>query len=476
MKIKLLAVAILLACASLAYAAQQTFFVQIVNTKNQTTAESMKNKLGRFGKAYIHKKGDRFAVRIGPISNGQEAVRIRDRVKEIYPDAFIGKSDSESSASVVAKPKAAVKPKSTEAVVVPVAPSTPLPAVAPKNRDVQPGTAVETAASPAALSAPDALLKEAVDHYRFHRNENAIQQFSLFLSLYPGHNHAPSAMLALAGIFLEMKRPMSALRIYSKIIDRYAGTPEVIDSITALADMRILSPDLKPPISVNGAEWYRDPVSAYDMVLSKNPPAEIAERLNFQRIIAFRSMKRLQSAYDAGKQFLIRYPRTMHRPALIAALRSDVATLIDEHIRTGDDLAALSMFTDARQKGMIAMTETEFLIRVAESYGHLGMPDEARALLIGAKPYAGGRTPQVETALASLEKAKPSPVPPPAATDRWAMYEAGREQVRSAKLQDAEKTFAQVKGSAQDIFWSRLADFAMEDNTWTVKYKDYLKK
>lgn len=324
--------------------------------------------------------------------------------------------------------------------------------------------------------APETLMKEAVEHYQSRRLESALEKFSLFLSLYPGNSNAPSAMLAVAGILLEMKRPLSALRIYSRILERHAETPEAIESVIALADMSILSPGLKPSIAITGARWYLDPVFAYDMVLSKNPPAELTERLLLQRIVALRSKGRCRDAYDAGSQFLLRYPQTKHRYAMSGALRSDILCIMDERIAAGDDVAVISLILNARRKGLIKMTDTNILIKAAGSYVRMDMSEEARILLNSARPFAAVQTPQIDAALQELARVGTTPAGSSPAADRWALYHAGRQQTLASNPSAAEKTFTEMKGTDQDAFWSKLADFTVKDSVRTVKYQDYLKK
>ena len=117
-------------------------------------------------------------------------------------------------------------PKTVHVVPVPV--SAP---VVDNQETQQPEIALKTAEPPPMIKPPDMLMKEAVDHYQSHRLESALEKFSLFLSLYPRDSNAPSAMLAIAGILFEMKRPLSALRIYSRILERYPETPVAIESI-----------------------------------------------------------------------------------------------------------------------------------------------------------------------------------------------------------------------------------------------------
>jgi TolA-binding protein len=477
MNIHFLIILFLLAGALPTQAGQKAFFIQAMNTGSRATAESVKNSLKHFGNVHIDQQGDRFSVRIGPIKDGKKAVTVRNIVKKTQPDAFIIISDSRpvtaraAASSPVSEPKSAV-PLTVAPAALTVAPAAPSDKRQPQPHEMDPKTPEPSGTT----SSPDMLLKEALGHYQARRYENAIQQLSLFLSLYPRDSNAPSAMFAVAGILLELKRPMSALRIYSHILERYADTPEAIESINALADMSILSPGLKPSIALTGTEWYFDPVRAYDTVLSKNPPVDLTERLLLQRIAALRLKGRYREAYDAGNLFLERFPQTKNQYSLMTALRSDVERLIEEHLAAGDDIAVISLLTEARRKGLLKKNDTAILIKAAGSYNRLGMTDEARTLLSGARPFAAGRTPQIDAAFDELARPGTTPAGPSPATDRWSLYQEGRQQIRSSKVSDAEKTFAQMRGNDQDAFWSKLADFTLKDGIWTFKYKDYLNK
>ena len=477
MNIHFLIIIFLLAGAWPARADHKVFFVQAMNTESRAKAESVKHGLKHVGNVRIDQQGDSFVVRIGPLKDGKKAVSVRNVVKKTYPDAFIRISDSSPVTVRAAALPPVSKPKpSAPAAVAPAVPPLAPDAPSDKQQSQQIEVAHKTPAPPGTASNPDMVLKEALDHYQARRYESALQQLTLFLSLYPRHSNTPPALLAVAGIQLEMRRPMSALRIYSHILERYPGTPEALESINALADLSILSPTLKPSIAITGAQWYLDPVSAYDVVLSKNPPADLTERILLQRIAALRLKGRYREAYDAGNQFLERYFKTKHQYPLMLALRSDVERLIDEHIAAGDDIAVISILKDAHRKGLIKKNDADLLIKAAGSYRRLGMTDEARTLLSGARPFAAGRTPQIDAALEELARVASTPAGPSPATDRWSLYQAGRQQIRSSNLSDAEKTLAQMRGNDQDPFWSKLADFTQKDGIWTSKYKEYFKK
>jgi tetratricopeptide (TPR) repeat protein len=314
-----------------------------------------------------------------------------------------------------------------------------------------------------------------LDDYQARRYETALQWLSLYLSLYPADNNVPLAMFAVAGIQLAMKRPLSAFRIFSHILERHAETPEAIESMMALADMSLLYPGLKPSIALSGAQWYLDPVMAYDQVLSKNPSEEMTERVLLQRISALRLKGRYREAYDAGHRFLERYPRTNHQYVLVTALRSDVENVIEERIAAGDDLAVISIVSHASRKNVIKMNDTDILIKAAGSYGRLGMTDESRRLLSATRPFAMGHVSRIDAALEALSKTAAPPAASSPEMERWRLYEAGRLQIHTSTRSEAEKTLAQMKGTPQDAFWSKLAEFALNDGPWSIKYKDYLK-
>jgi tetratricopeptide (TPR) repeat protein len=337
-------------------------------------------------------------------------------------------------------------------------------------------TETETPAPPLQKSLPDALLSEGMDYFQARRYENALEKLSLFLSLYPKHGKVSSAMLAIGQILIQTKRPMSAIRFYSRILDRYPETPQVIETMTALADMSMLSPGLKPNIALSGAKWYLDPVDAYDAVLSKDPSPELTERLLLQRIAALRSQGRFREAYTAGGQYLENNPDTIQRHILLTGLRADVAHLIGERFTAGDDIALINLLANARRRNLISLGDTDIMMKAADSYARSGMTDEARTLLDRAKRFAVGRADHIDAALRDLTKDKRAFQNPSSVVERWALYEKGRRELQSSNLSAAEKTLAQLKGADQDEFWSKLADFTLQDRILKTKYKDYLEK
>lgn len=467
----------LLALAGPTPAGQNTLFVEAMHTEDRAIAESAQKSLKRFGNAHISRQGDRYTVLIGPIGDSKEAVSVRNIVRRTHPDALIRPSASVPSKNGTppsAAPPSAPKSTAPVRVVKPAPPA--LTAVSP---DKQPPQPVETnppaQESTGLTSSPGALLKTALDDYQARRYETALQWLSLYLSLYPADNNVPLAMFAVAGIQLAMKRPLSAFRIYSHILERHAGTPEAIESMIALADMSLLYPGLKPSIALSGSQWYLDPVMAYDQALSKNPSEEMTERVLLQRISALRLKGRYREAYDAGHRFLERYPRTNHQFVLLAALRSDVENVIEERIAAGDDLAVISLVSHASRKDVIKMNDTDILIKAAGSYGRLGMTHEAGRLLSATRPFAMGRISRIDAALEALSKTEAPPAATSPEMERWRLYEAGRRQIHTSTRSEAEKTLAQMKGNPQDAFWSKLAEFALNDGPWSIKYKDYFK-
>jgi TolA-binding protein len=439
---RLFFVLILFACVSSAQADQKGFFVRAVRSSSLEKAESARNQLKQYGNVNIIQQGNRYVVWIGPIEDKEFALTIRNKIQQRHPNAVISETNPAQFVTNAAK----------------VADSDE----APPNLD--------------SLS-PDAIRKKGMEHFEARRYEKALEKLSLFLSLYPAHNHFPSAMVTIAGIFFEMKRPMASIRLYSHIIERYPGTTESIDSMIALADMSILSPGLKPSIALAGTRWYLDPIEAYDTVLSQNGLSpELIERLLIQRMAALRAQSRYREAYDEGCRFLDQNPGTKHKQTLLMALRSDVERLIEERFTAGDDIAVVSLLSNARRRGLISLNNTGLLIKTSESYARIGMMDEARTLLGRARYFAAQGAAKVDAALQKLGQGQSSPAVSSPITERWALYDKGRKYILSSNLPDAEKTFAQLKGSDRDEFWTKLADFALQDGVRTSKYKYYRKK
>jgi tetratricopeptide (TPR) repeat protein len=529
MKIRLLCIFILLACASPALSDQNVYFIQAMHTNSSKKAESAGKLLKQYGNVHIARQGDRHMVWIGPIGNDKEAVMIRNMVRTRHPDAFI---DPNGPASFPATSLADPKPTPPVAVAKAVPSSgdrkqtKSKPAVAPpqdvkpppaENTEVAKAAPVMAAASPAASTQPvapppvapppvvqppvgsdpsearppvvtpgaaesvppspssDTLLKEGMDAFAAHRYENAVEKLSLFLSLYPLHGKASSALITLAAVLNETKRPLAAIRLYSHVLDRYPDSPEEIEAMTALADIRIASPDLKPRTVVTGAKWFLDPVGAYDMALSRDLLPEEAERLQRRRIGALRRLGRYREAYTASGRCLDQHPATEHRHALLAGLRSDLGHLIGERFAAGDDIAVINLFLNGRRRGLIVMGDSDTLIKAARSYARSGMTEEARTILNSARHFAADRGAEVHSALEELFRAEQASAIPSSVIERWAMFEEGRRQVLSSNPADAEATLKKIKGGDQDEFWSKLSDYTLQDGVLTKKYRGYLK-
>lgn len=438
----LLLVFFLLICSSPVQADQKGLYVRAIRATTIERAEAAANRLKRHGTVNIARQDDRYVVWIGPVENRDSAAAIREDILARHPNAVVGSPD----------PALFMQTGATAAAAA----------------------AAASAAAPESLS-PDAIHKEGMEHYAARRYEGAIEKLSLFLSLYPAHDQFRTVMTTLAGILVAMKRPLAAIRLYSRVLERYPGTPESLEAMIALADLSTAIPGLKSNIALAGSRWYLDPIEAYDMALSKTQSPEMTERILLQRIVALRSQKRYREAYAESGWFVERHPGTKHRQHLLAALRSDVEHLIEERFAAGDDIAVINLFSNARRRGLISLSNTDLVIQAAESYARIGIMDEAKTLLGRARFFAAENAAKVDAQLQAIAQGRPPPAVSSPVMERWSLYGKGRQQIQSSNIPAAEKTLAQLKGADPDAFWTKLVDFALQDGLRTSKYKDHLK-
>jgi outer membrane protein assembly factor BamD (BamD/ComL family) len=338
---------------------------------------------------------------------------------------------------------------------------------------VQPSTTRQTAEKPLKPAAPpdsrqpspdniqEDDLNTGMQNYRERKYAEAIGALSRYASLAPKSQQRTSALLIIGKSLEEMKRPSSALNIYSRV---------------AMADIGVALPDLNYRSRKKGAEYFRDPVAAYDVALSKNVPAPIIEHIHHQRGRALWKSKRYEEARHALAVFLKKYPQTSYRQESIEAIIDCTAVLIDQYNQSGDHLAAADLFLQSWKEGFIRTTDADTLLKSSLSLSFLGLHGESLNILNALRKSATGKPPsyieKINSAAAEMEKntAPGSPDQRPADV-KWSQFQSGRQYLSANQPTLAEKALTDLKSGGGDPFWSKIADYALEENRWTQKYQ-----
>jgi tetratricopeptide (TPR) repeat protein len=319
-------------------------------------------------------------------------------------------------------------------------------------------------------------LKNGMQNYHDRKYTEAISALSKYASLIPNSQQRTTALLIIGKSMEEMNRPRSALNIYGRVAEQNPDSPEALLAIVAMADIGVARPDLNYRSGKKWAEYIRDPVAAYDFVLSKNVPLPIIEYIHHQRGLALWKSKRYEEARHALTVLLKKFSQTVYRDAATEIISDCTAVLIDQYIQSGDHLAVADLFQQGWKKGFIRTTDVDILLKSSFSLSCLGLHEESLNILNTLRKSAAGKLPlsikKIDKIVAEIEKIRevdPSNQTP--ATANWSRFQSGREDLGTNRTSSAEKTLTDLKNGSGDQFWSKIAEYALAENQWLQKYR-----
>jgi hypothetical protein len=59
---------------------------------------------------------------------------------------------------------------------------------------------------------------------------------------------------------------------------------------------------------------------------------------------------------------------------------------------------------------------------------------------------------------------------------KWNQFQTGREQLSANQPTLAEKTLTDLKSGGGEAFWSKIADYLLEENRWVRKYQRQIRQ
>ncbi len=304
-------------------------------------------------------------------------------------------------------------------------------------------------------------------------HESTLNSLSKYVSLTPKSQQRAAALLIMGKSLEQMKRHKPALDIYSRIIEQYPDSPESLFSTVAMADISVANPGLHYPIGKKGAEYVRDPVYAYDTVLLKKVPTPMIEHIQYQKGLTLWKLKRYEQARQAQTDFLKKFPNTTYRKDAIAILKDSTAVLINQYNRLEDHVSVANLFFEGWKNGLITTEDVDTLLKSSSSLFHLGLHDDSLKILNTLKKSALGKTSaDIDKAAADIEKKKAISLIDQLPSDaKWKKFLSGREYLSVNNLTNAEQIFSDLKKSDSDLFWSKITEYALEENRWTQKYR-----
>ena len=318
-------------------------------------------------------------------------------------------------------------------------------------------------------------LKTGMQNYHERKYAEAISALSRYASLVPKSQQRTAALLIIGKSLEEMNRPWSALNIYSRVTEQNPDSPEALLSIVAMADIGVARSDLNYRSGKKGTEYVKDPVSAYDAALSKNVPLPIIEHIHHQRGRALWKSKRYEEARQALTALLKKFPKTAYRQESIETIIDCTAALIDQYNQSGDHLAAADLFLQGWKEGFVRPADVDTLLKSAFSLSYVGLHEESFNMLNTLRKSAPGKPPsyieKINNMVAEMERNRaPGSSDQTPADVKWRQFQSGREYLSANQPTLAEKTLTDLKSGGGDPFWSRIAEYALEENRWVQKY------
>jgi TolA-binding protein len=496
-----------LSLAAIAYADNQIYAVQVLMAREYENAVYEYEKLKDHHEVRIEKINNAYFVRIGAYQVKNKALSLLKQLKMTYTDAFlikyaVDKRQIMQGNHLTNQQKAEIAPtlpsrniivKNTD-IPTHLPTRTPISTVGkiPKStkppEDAKPSSDIPNQSSEISKKFPvpqqqsagieEDFLKAGMQSYHEGNNEGTINSLSKYASLTPKSQQRAAALLIIGKSLEQMKRPKSALDVYGRIIEQYPDSPESLFSIVSMADISVNNPRLHYPIGKKGAEYVKDPVSAYDTVLLKNVPLPMIEHIQYQKGLVLWKLKRYEQAREAQADFLKKFPNTVYRKEVIAMLKDSISVLINQYNVLGDHISVANLFIHGWKNRLITTEDVETLSKSLSSLSYLGLHDDSLNILSTLKKSVIGKTSaDIDKAVAEIEKKRAIGLMAQLPSDeKWNKFQSGREYLSANNITKAEQIFSDLKNSGGDQFWSKITEYALEEDRWTHKYRAPVEK
>jgi TolA-binding protein len=504
----ILSVLAYLSLSTIVYADNQIYAVQVLRVREYKSAVYDYERLMDHD-ARIEKINDTYVVRIGAYRMKTKALSLLKQLKLTYTDAFIvkyiidkrqivqGDYPTDQQKGKKAAPLSSSKHKAKRPAL-PTQPPTVIPISTPgKNHessqspeDTDPPSDTPKQLFNGAKQATEIVqklpelqtqsteteeefFKAGMQNYHKGKHEDTVSSLSKYTSLTPKSPQRAAALLIIGKSLEQIKRPKSALDVYSRIIEQYPDSPESLFSIVAMADISANHPRLHYPIGKKSAEYVRDPISAYDTVLSRNIPLPMIEHIHYQKCLVLWKLKRYEQAREAQENFLKQFPNTPYHREVTVMLKDSTAALINQYSRLGDHITVASLFIHGWKNRLITTEDVETLSKSLSSLSYLDLHDDSLNILSTIKKRFVGKTSvDLDKAFAEMEKKTTiGLMAQPSLDTKWNKFQSGREYLSANNITKAEQTFSDLKNSDGDLFWAKITEYALEENRWTQKYR-----
>jgi TolA-binding protein len=246
----------------------------------------------------------------------------------------------------------------------------------PANADIWYGQALKK--WPDLSDVPKFMLMDLGYHYyRSRKFSEASDIFSYYISLYPDNEWAKMAMLAMGRSLAEMNRTTLALKVFSRVVEKYPESNEAREAAILMADIGVEKPGLRIPAFMAASENYREPITAYDNMLAKNPEGDISEQLLAFKGRALSKAGRYREAFDTYSRYLKQYPRGKYLDEVVRNYKLIAGQLIGTYYNKGDHVAVADLYYAASIHGLVSSIDFDTLFKVGDSLKMIGLYDDA---------------------------------------------------------------------------------------------------
>jgi tetratricopeptide (TPR) repeat protein len=319
-------------------------------------------------------------------------------------------------------------------------------------------------------------LKNGMQNYHERKYAEAISALSKYASVEPKSQQRTATLLIIGKSLEAMNRPQSALNIYGRVTEQIPDSPEVLLGVIAMADIGVAHPDLNFSSGKKGAKYFKDPVTAYDTALSKNVPLTIIEHIHRQRGRALWKAKRYEEARQALAVLLRKFPQTAYREETLVIISDCTAALIDQYNQSGDHLAVADIFLQGWKEGSIRPADVDTLLKSFYSLSCLGLHEMSLNILntlrkSDPKTFSS-HVEKIDKMVVEMEKNRTLVLSDQMPADmKWRQFQSSREYLGANQVTLAEKTLTDLKNGNGDPFWSKIAEYAVEEHRWVQKYR-----
>ncbi|MFO7569303.1 MAG: tetratricopeptide repeat protein [Smithellaceae bacterium] len=235
---------------------------------------------------------------------------------------------------------------------------------------------------PSLIDVPKGIIMDIGLHkMALRRYDEAISAFSFYANLYPGDEKIREVMLLLAEAYRLEGQYLSALAVYSQIVDKYADQQDAVSAILAMASLGVEKPGVKAFAHMNHLQYYKNPIDAYDTIIMKYPTTPYAEEAMVRKGDALVQRGQKRRAAEIYLEFLNLYPESKLAAEAARGLKSASADLIDEYYAKKDYLAVAYIYFTSFGSVVLQDDEYQQVEKIAKSLKSLGLMDDYQKIL-----------------------------------------------------------------------------------------------